>query len=792
MIIYRIAAFKDKVQRFKITDPFLIFFLQKYENEISWEEISSADDINAYISNKLLPELKSSIDPESQSNRYLKQIDLEAEFQMNPGDPQVQQAYQIYKQDPEKAQKVILDVVNGQKQNVFERWWNYVMRDNDIYKQTPAFAYSVLKPIFDKSKANNKRSTMPLNEMAVAALYEKIKNSGGMEQFRIDKQYAKEVSIANQKTTEVVKGTNFRDGNGWIRLPSQKNDPKNFQKNVDKLITYSVPNGWCTGSGMAVPYLSKGDFYLYVVDGKAEVAIRMDGNQLGEIQGERNRAPFAYTAEIEEFLKAQGINPGDNYHYKDLMESKQLNENLRDPTKYEEFVRQIAEEPRLVDQLSRENRQDPKILQDVARAIDIGIRKKDKGHHYWHFNEVVGYYSDLPNDIRTNILPETYEYVVESVLSSIDQYMLNPKKVGQEFYRALDRTPPEILQEPTVQKKVQDTLESFLGNAPWAIYNFGDATLATFPEELLQKTKQHPVSQLIEKIKSMDEDQHPEAFIAQEWGKMPDKDDYTRYNYETRKYVFDEETYNEDMAEWQKKVVFLEGIGENDIRGIKEVQDALENAWEKYIEKDPNRYEDSLSDQKEYTDFYGEEYYDRPGAQDRIRDRADSLWYARVVDDPTELDNLPEDFRYNYFETEEEDRRSHWTTIWLDYFLKGNWDAMFTYDGKSAIKEMNDDQLHRLAQGLVSADEDIDLTKLPPEIQEMLYGYEDMLKRQEMEKALLEKGQQQFPFFEEMPQNSYTVNQLGQIVPQIQQARLKGWYRFAKTMQFLKYHVQVL
>jgi len=118
--------------------------------------------------------------------------------------------------------------------------------------------------MIDKSTEKDKRSTMPLNEMAVASLYEKIKNEGGQNAFRIDKQYEKEVNLVNQKTTQRVKGTSSKDGNGWVVIPSQQNDPKNFKSNIDKLIGYSVPNGWCTGSGMASPYLSKGDFYFLV------------------------------------------------------------------------------------------------------------------------------------------------------------------------------------------------------------------------------------------------------------------------------------------------------------------------------------------------------------------------------------------------------------------------------------------------------------------------------------------------------------------------------------------------
>ena len=72
MRIYQVAAFKDKIQHFGITDPFIIFFLQKYENIIPWEEMSSYDDINAYYEEIIKSILK--VKTDLTQNSYLKQL----------------------------------------------------------------------------------------------------------------------------------------------------------------------------------------------------------------------------------------------------------------------------------------------------------------------------------------------------------------------------------------------------------------------------------------------------------------------------------------------------------------------------------------------------------------------------------------------------------------------------------------------------------------------------------------------------------------------------------------------
>ncbi|MFA7219345.1 MAG: hypothetical protein WC119_02455 [Synergistaceae bacterium] len=795
MKIYRLASFKEKVQRYNVTDPFLSFFLQKYENLIPWDQIRSPDDINSYIVSSLIPSLYSKIDIESDSNNYLKEIDLESEFRQNPQDPQVQQAWAIYKQDPDTAKKTILDAINSQKKRIFDSWWNYFTKGNDIYSQNPAFTYSILKPIFDKSQANNKRSTMPLNEMAVASLYQKIINEGGKEPFRVDKQYAKEVNIANQSSAKTVPGTVSKDGNGWIRIPSKSNDPSNFDANVDKLIGYSVPNGWCTGSGMAVPYLSKGDFYLYIVDGKAEVAIRMIGDRLGEIQGERNRAPFAYTEEIEEFLKAKGINPSNDYHYKELMEAKQLNENIHDPNKYKELIVQITEEPGILDQLSMENRKNPKVLQDVARAIDIGIRVKNNEPNYVSLSEVVHYYEAIPDDIRLNILPETFEFVVQSVLRSLDSFeasqSVNKKDI---LFRRLDSIPPEILRENRVNLKLQNVVGDFIEKEPWRVYSLKEETLSAFPSDVIERVKENPVSKTIEELRNSSPNINPEEIIAGDWNEPEIRD----YQYWDGSWLTNtsELEYKQALKSYQEGEQILREIDISDIREIDEVREALVDAWQKYIQEDLSRFEsEAMSDQREYTDYYKEEPENIPGYNENIRMLAEDLWHARILNDPRELDYAPEDVRYNYDENpyDEEDRSRHRTGLWLQYLINGHLDEINDNDAKYAIEQMSPDQLNTLVNAIISQKndiDDIDFSEMSPFIQKMVYDYGISLERKRQWEQLHEQGQQELPFYSEISPNDYRIDEVGNVIPiykgqQGRQASFISWYRFGKYMQIM-------
>ena len=95
--LYKTAkSIKDIIAQYKLDDPFLLFFFTKYEKIMEWKNIKTVDDINAFINNTLLPQLKTRINPEAENNLYMKDIDLEKEFEHAIGDPNVQEVKRIF------------------------------------------------------------------------------------------------------------------------------------------------------------------------------------------------------------------------------------------------------------------------------------------------------------------------------------------------------------------------------------------------------------------------------------------------------------------------------------------------------------------------------------------------------------------------------------------------------------------------------------------------------------------------------------------------------------------------
>ena len=105
-----------------------------------------------------------------------------------------------------------------------------------------------------------------LNAGALAQTVEDMKTAlEQTQQFNFLKHYND-----NLRNVEIAESDVNENFTGWIKIPSHKNDPENFKQNVEKLKTLSHPN-WCTSSSMAQPYLSEGDFHIYMENGKPKL-----------------------------------------------------------------------------------------------------------------------------------------------------------------------------------------------------------------------------------------------------------------------------------------------------------------------------------------------------------------------------------------------------------------------------------------------------------------------------------------------------------------------------------------
>ena len=96
--------------------------------------------------------------------------------------------------------------------------------------------------------------------------------------------------------------------NGWIVIPSKTNSPNQFFNNVTLLKLLSNKT-WCTKAYMAESHLQNGDFHIFVKNGDAKLCLRFVGDEVLEIQNERNdsKIDFKTFHEVKKYINENNL-----------------------------------------------------------------------------------------------------------------------------------------------------------------------------------------------------------------------------------------------------------------------------------------------------------------------------------------------------------------------------------------------------------------------------------------------------------------------------------------------------
>lgn len=186
-----------------------------------------------------------------------------------------------------------------QRKHMLKEWKDYVLTGNGVY--TSAIGLLILSAITKDLKPDNDKIPPVLNKgVLVDCVSEISKNSKGNKDYQPNFSKMYETKLRAQYFNDE---TSVNGNTGWVVIPSKTNDSKNFEGNVEKLKTLSHKN-WCTKSYNAEPYLSDGDFHVYLDNGKPKLGVRFIDNEIEEIQGELNNSkiPIAYLDEAQKHI----------------------------------------------------------------------------------------------------------------------------------------------------------------------------------------------------------------------------------------------------------------------------------------------------------------------------------------------------------------------------------------------------------------------------------------------------------------------------------------------------------
>ncbi|MCX6839779.1 MAG: hypothetical protein NTX35_18510 [Verrucomicrobia bacterium] len=291
----------SKVLRYKISCPFQRMLVVKHEAQIDWSRhrIESAEALDSFLREVMLPGLKDCITPDHPKSHYCKSIHLERML-ANPAQ-HINQAKQIRQCDgDEAARQFLLGHINQHKKEHFEGWWRYLMEENPLYAQHPAFQYLVLRPVLESSTAKDTRAPLPVDAEALAHLFERMQTGRVAPGTKL-LSLLSEIMAFGANLAGDGKRPSFGTDCRWVVV---KKDDANAANRVAAL---SQGSGWCVASSrMAAFYLRSSDFHLLLEGGRAKVALRFSGYKAVEVQGQGNGDPGPWWPRILLYCAARG------------------------------------------------------------------------------------------------------------------------------------------------------------------------------------------------------------------------------------------------------------------------------------------------------------------------------------------------------------------------------------------------------------------------------------------------------------------------------------------------------
>lgn len=130
-------SFKEKIQRYKIRDPFIKNFILRYENELNWDIIKNLSKtaenieklIQSQIANLLDSYIKNKTDENSKNKiiSTIEDIDWDNELEIlkrnaEQGNQDAITSLEIFNNNPEEAKNNILESINAEKITELNKW----------------------------------------------------------------------------------------------------------------------------------------------------------------------------------------------------------------------------------------------------------------------------------------------------------------------------------------------------------------------------------------------------------------------------------------------------------------------------------------------------------------------------------------------------------------------------------------------------------------------------------------------------------------------------------------------
>jgi hypothetical protein len=510
------ASPKNIISNWKVDDPFLKFFIYTYEPLIDLNKIKNKDDLTTFIKTSLIPDLKKKThrdgrSPYGSSNSYYKKSmttdEIDAELEEHQDDPRLSNVVSQWKNSKrtgdmqfyKNTENELLKTVNDDKQESFDKWWKFMSED---YPDNPAFFYSIINPMFDKSKEDRKNPSPPAHREAISLIADEIGTKGVNQMnvakkfsrisFNLDKSTSESIDLDNEgvqinrnnekyqnASDEEIQQSQKNSKNCWMRVDSMKTDRDNFIPNQEKLMRQSTDAGWCVAQHhYSDMFLKRGNFWLYCEKEKPIAAIRLEGEKdIGEIRGLYNKQKTLdpLWEPVTSFLHQTDINYQNNSYYLHLQDIMMKNANIDDPKVFRNLLNAIESDPKQFGLISEKNKQKfPEQVQKLAIAAAAGYGENLEKHlnaienpkseesYQNRFSNFQDELDSIPEEVRPYI---SNDIEVRLVTAHKNAFIKNP--LEYEFF-------PDDMKRAISWDDKKESWTRYVGNDP---YRYNDSRI---------------------------------------------------------------------------------------------------------------------------------------------------------------------------------------------------------------------------------------------------------------------------------------------------------------------------
>lgn len=249
-------------------------------------------------------------------------------------DPQMEQAMRIYKNNPKQAIADVAERLLNERSTAVQEIDNHLNTSGNLHHLSRARITTELEKHYvldamDKAMDARLEYVPDVNRQVINKTLDRLSKEPSSSNFLTEfdktasgmddaKQHTDDVGGVWRKYEQTGRNSGYIDDGAGGRVQSSADAAR------VTALTSRAHSTWCTSQGAAAHQLHSGDFWVYSdKDGKTQLALRMDGEGLGEIQN-RNNDGHIYPDESAryEWLIKQGLLPDDG--------AKELSAKLKD------------------------------------------------------------------------------------------------------------------------------------------------------------------------------------------------------------------------------------------------------------------------------------------------------------------------------------------------------------------------------------------------------------------------------------------------------------------------------